>query len=210
MGARGPEPIFGGHIDAKGNLWRDGQIIANLKPRRVKRHDHRSAMRRALETAIETAIEALDRLDGEPDLEEGGDLEPNLGALERHPNLYSCGPGLYGQGGWAVSASSDLEADDEVEPNLGAPEQVDQTRWSDSARMTEQDLEEQCEDEGGACEDEGADTGDREPDTDHLCHWQDEGDQTHLIAHRTFSKRPADVRPSWANVGELVPVSVRP
>lgn len=112
----------------------------------------------------------------------------------------------------ALDPDSDLEPDPDLEPSLGSTDRgagkCDQTAWGYSETG---DREEVCEDEAAQCEDEGADIGDYEPDHEHeSCHWQDEGDQTHLIAHRTFSKRPADVRPSWANVGELVPVSVRP
>ena len=64
------------------------------------------------------------------------------------------------------------------------------------------DLEDCCEDEGGACEDEGADT-DSEPDeTDggasSMCNWQDEGDQTRLVPHET----------GWRRWSRLPPVEV--
>lgn len=131
--------------------------------------------------AVQATVDELDALDPESDLEES-DVEPSLGVLERHPNYHLCNrqSPYLDQANWAIGASAD-------------------------------DREEDCEDEGGACEDEGANSGDYEPDHDHeSCHWQDEGDQATLVPHRVYSLRPETARSPHANVGELVPVSVRP
>ncbi|ODM71658.1 hypothetical protein A6X20_06865 [Bradyrhizobium elkanii] len=51
---------------------------------------HLRRLRRRAETAIDYLLLLLDRIDGDPDLEDGADLEPSLAALERHPE---CIPG---------------------------------------------------------------------------------------------------------------------
>lgn len=47
----------------------------------------RAAMRVLLEAWIEAAIDCLDALDGDPDLEDGADGEPSLGATEARWSL---------------------------------------------------------------------------------------------------------------------------
>lgn len=47
-------------------------------------------LRQRAEAAIDYLLLLLDRIDGDADLEECGDLEPSLAALERHPE---CIPG---------------------------------------------------------------------------------------------------------------------
>ncbi|WP_375782933.1 hypothetical protein ACE10Z_23755 [Bradyrhizobium sp. Pha-3] len=47
-------------------------------------------LRKRAEAAIDYLLLLLDQIDGEADLEDGGDLEPSLAALERHPE---CIPG---------------------------------------------------------------------------------------------------------------------
>ena len=77
-------------------------------------------------------IDLLDALDGDPDLEDGGDTEPNCGDF-----------GTYG-------ANDECEGDSaDDEPSLGATcfGSLWQDLWS---RGDRRDLEEQCEDEG-AC-----------------------------------------------------------
>jgi hypothetical protein len=108
-------------------------------------------MRERLETALERLLAAaeaivadLDQLDGDHDLEEGGDLEltgdeePILGAPEAKTvrTYVAAGP-------------------------RGIP--LDQTHWADGHGGRYGDLgagdfdgEEECEDEGAQCEDEGA------------------------------------------------------
>jgi hypothetical protein len=123
-------------------------------------------------------------------------------ALERLENLRSC----------LIDRLDEMEGDADLEPSLGSNVLMDQTRWAEGspALMVYAELEEQCEDEGGACEDEGADS-DREPDHEHeACHWQDEGDQTTLRPHSVWSKRTS-ARPSWANLSpDIVPVAQLP
>lgn len=91
-------------------------------------HDrYKAAVERLEALALEIARQ-LDELAGDPDLEDGGDDEPGT---DDEPSLGSLGS--------------------------GAPRHT-QERWAghkdDKGR--DSDLEEQCEDEGGACEDEGA------------------------------------------------------
>lgn len=68
----------------------------------------RKAMRRDLSDIIERALAALDALDSDPNLEpdedgeEGGDLEPSLGASEFSSRFCS-------QIGWARGSDGDLE-----------------------------------------------------------------------------------------------------
>ncbi len=69
---------------------------------------NRRAMRRDLSDIIERALAALDALERDPDLEpdedgeEGGDLEPSLGASEYSSRFCS-------QIGWARGSDGDLE-----------------------------------------------------------------------------------------------------
>ena len=53
--------------------------------------------RDAIEGAIDALIALLDLMDGDPDVEDGGDLEPSLAHLNN--------------GGWANSPAPDLEDD---------------------------------------------------------------------------------------------------
>lgn len=73
----------------------------------------------------------------------------------------------------------------ELEPSLGASAAVDQRRWGDrdSSAFPFSDLEEQCEDEGGACEDEGWDS-DREPDEGGMVLEYFGDDQTKIVTGR--------------------------
>jgi len=77
------------------------------------------ATRQLLEVLIEFLIAALDHIDGDPDVEAGGDDEPSM-----------CGVGC---GGAFVDPDNDLEdsADDQGEPMLGASEGPFATRWED-------------------------------------------------------------------------------
>lgn len=129
-------------------------------------------IRRRLEEAVEAAISALDAFDGDPD------LEPNLGAPDRHP-----GNGQYNranpcQTDWAQGRAADLEEECEDE---GA----------------------QCEDDGFESDSEPDETCGA---SNLGCHWQDEGDQTTLVPHRMHFKRPASARSQLENVGEFFPV----
>lgn len=60
--------------------------------------------RARLETKIEELIALLDLLDGDPDLEDGGDDEPSIG-----------GAAIYGRNG----VEHDLEQDEDSEHSLG-------------------------------------------------------------------------------------------
>lgn len=143
--------------------------------------------------AVDGLLADLDALDGD------ADFEPALGAPERHPAIYTAFDTLAStQAGWA--AGGDCEEREEVAEDEGA--QCEGGGGDDA-----------CEDEGAQCEDEGHDSDsepgeDRELDLDHLCNWQDEGDQTRLVPHRTYSRRPPDVRSPHENVGPLVRVQV--
>jgi hypothetical protein len=85
----------------------------------------RRNLRERLEAAIERAITALDQLDGDPDLEENGDLEPSFG-------------GNY----WADKIEIELEGDaSDDEPWLG---------WTEEAQYPGGRSNEGCDDLDGA------------------------------------------------------------
>lgn len=110
---------------------------------------------------IDRLVTALDDIDGDPDLEDGGDTEDSLGMAE---------PGIWiGKGyhvlcqdrldRWTPLCANDREEEDEHdEASLCGV-----TFGAGDCR----DLEDACEDEGAQCEDEGAVTGDDEPETAH-------------------------------------------
>lgn len=109
--------------------------------------------RRAIEDEIERLIGMLDQLDGEPDMEEPGDMEPWLGWTDRGPSALN-----------RHEPYDDREREDEHyedggdnEPWLGAPEWHPSghlwdghTRGSqlDWAAGGSDDREYECEDEG--------------------------------------------------------------
>lgn len=101
---------------------------------------HCQTIRQTAEATIEQLLALVDRLDGDADLEDTGDDEPSLGALERHPD---CMPGdswrrRHQRDGahlaWSAGSRDDAEdehdgreddADDELtgdeeEPSLGS------------------------------------------------------------------------------------------
>ncbi|MCP1832858.1 hypothetical protein [Bradyrhizobium sp. USDA 4545] len=103
---------------------------------------HYRRLRKRVETTIDYLLLLLDRIDGDADLEDGGDLEPSLAALERHPE---CIPGESwsdapyrdrdgAQVAWCKGTRDDREHDhdgaepdvddelsgDEQEPSLGS------------------------------------------------------------------------------------------
>ena len=128
-----------------------------------------------LEALIEAAISRLDEMESDPDLEEGGDDEPILGAPEARTGSWS---GLYPE---ASADERELDtADDEPElgslehmnqrgwagggdgePSLGSLASFTQCAWGNSSTRDFEDehdgAEPCCEDEGAQCEDEGAD-----------------------------------------------------
>jgi hypothetical protein len=98
-------------------------------------------IRRSVEAAIEQLIALIDSIDGDADFEHGGDLEPSLGALERHPQCIEgtwryrpCHDRDGAQARWAGGSCDDRENEhdgrepdvdnelsgDEEEPSLGA------------------------------------------------------------------------------------------
>jgi hypothetical protein len=90
-----------------------------------------------------------------------------------------------------LAAMDAMDGDADLEPSLGSPEvgygrrrrtagTLDQRRWiAGNVAAAADEREDVSEDEGGASEDEGS-YDEKEPDLDHLCNWQDEGDQTKL------------------------------
>ena len=73
----------------------------------VPREDLEEAAHAALDCA-DRLIAILDRLDGDPDLEPGGDDEPSLGAPEEHGNNIV----------WFRGTARDLELDSQPETSL--------------------------------------------------------------------------------------------
>jgi hypothetical protein len=83
----------------------------------------RSSDRHRLEEAIDQLIWLLDELDDDPDLEDGGDDEPELGSLTSS--------GAMSQSQWAGGSGQDLELEEgEDEPETGWIEGEDQTALS--------------------------------------------------------------------------------
>lgn len=117
-----------------------------------------------LATTIERLIGLLDDMECDPDLEEPGDLEPNIGWPERGPSSIAS-PDAFKRMGWPGPANDDREQDTaDNEPWLGAPEHIyprSQGRWCAGGY---DDREEDCEDEGAQCDDEGVIDGDTEPE----------------------------------------------
>ena len=106
-----------------------------------------ATLRQRLADAVEVMIAYLDALDGDPDLEDAGDAEPSLGALDGAQHRIV----LEREGDHASRAV-----------RFGITDPLDQSRWA-GAPTSHVDLEEQCEDEGAQCDDEGHDS-DREED----------------------------------------------
>ena len=138
--------------------------------------DRQRAAVERLERLADFIVAELDRIYGDPDLEEGAEAEPILAASE-----------AMNQSRWNDVASDDREQDDEREPSLGSvgsnanADLADQRRWASGCTSDAEDEHDgrepvcedegaQCEDEGGACEDEGAATGDNEGDAQAPCH----------------------------------------
>jgi hypothetical protein len=127
----------------------------------------RKQLEQALErllAAVEVCIADLDALDGDPDLEDPGDSEPDA---DREPSLGSLEAAQF------IEVTERAESGRALHTKLSDPQ--DQTRWTFGGSS---DIEDQCEDEGGACEDEGFDCDGEPDDLSGPCPWPDEGDQT--------------------------------
>ena len=130
-----PESAPQSGLAPRGAAPRQSELLAILNAGPIASVDlaHLSRQRqKRAEAGIAALIDLLDALDGDPDLEDGGDTEPNCGDV-----------GTYG-------ANDECEGDDaDSEPSLGATcfGSLWQDLWSSGDRR---DLEEQCEDEG-AC-----------------------------------------------------------
>lgn len=107
-------------------------------------------LRQRSEAAIEYLLQLLDHVDGDADVEESGDLEPSLGALERHPGCstgeswydapFSTGDGA--QTAWSRGARDDREGEhDGAEPDVDDELSGDEGEpWlGSSVRMADQD-----------------------------------------------------------------------
>jgi len=115
--------------------------------------DRMKAAVERLEALAEEIVAELDRLHGDPNIEEGCDLdEEHDGREPDDENEHILGRSE------ALDQSRPEFGADDLEPSLGGLQGIDQRRWADDETpwFRHQDLEEQCEDEGGACEDEGA------------------------------------------------------
>lgn len=125
-----------------------------------------------LEALIEAAIARLDEIDGDPDIEDGADDEPDLGRPEgmRQSAGYAGRDGEWSLGSWSICVDQefwgmgsvgdvedehdgaepdcDAEPDEDGEPSLGSNEDLNQNRWSMGGFAGVHDIEEACEDEG--------------------------------------------------------------
>lgn len=90
--------------------------------------EFRPGMRRLIADAIESLLLLLDEIDGDPDLEEddpaedGGDVEPSLGATAE----------IHQEHAWHHSPRI-FDGLGEDEPSLGSLVCIDQVSWSDGA-----------------------------------------------------------------------------
>lgn len=116
-------------------------------------------LRQSIETEIEHLMEVLDYLDPDPDLEDGGDDEPSIGAPEAQAGAWR---GLWPEGNDDREQDDfDLEDNGDFEPSLGSLNNYHrQLQWADGNRHELEDehdgAEPCCEDEGAQCDDEGA------------------------------------------------------
>ena len=132
-------------------------------------------VRPMLESAIERLIAILDVIDPDPDLEDGGDAEPDE---DGEPILGWTGmQAAYGRYGTHDIDADGCELDEaDAEPELGSLDaQHSQLSWSKGrdaelslgsldnlmnqsawGRFAGKDFEMDCEDEGAQCDDEGA------------------------------------------------------
>lgn len=79
-------------------------------------------LRREAQAEIDRLLDFLDRLDGDPDLEDGGDDEPSLGWLERQRGFTAHAE---------VTTLPDLEeSEGDLEPSLGRPDEIMDQRFT--------------------------------------------------------------------------------
>ena len=108
-----------------------------------------------------------------------------------------------------VADLDEIDGDPDLEPSLGSLGATYHT--GSDQRLTHHGVTDDREHDAGddreeVCEGEG-DYDEREPDQDHMCNWQDEGDQTKLRQLPVYSKR-RKVKSPHQNVGEFVAVRV--
>ena len=147
-----------------------------LEPAAAKNRRARLKRRRAaLERVVEKALARLDRLDGDPDLEDGSDDEPDA---DPEPSLCGVTVGPGGQG-WGPYVDLEEQCDDEGadhdgEPLLGWSEPTVSAvalPWGGQVATVSFDPLDQrrlslgSDDREWECEDEGFDA-DHEPDSD--------------------------------------------
>ena len=84
-----------------------------------------STPRQAVEDAIDRLIGLLDQLDGDPDLEDGGDDEPWLAAPEGLSGQFYSGP------------ADDREIDADFEPDFEPDLEIDTEEWAPDPSQAE-------------------------------------------------------------------------
>jgi hypothetical protein len=110
------------------------------------RADLPASTRKKIEAALERLIAALDALDPDPDLEEGGDDEPDQDAEASLSATNAVNQEQAWSSGWFQG--SDLEFDGETapsadsEPSLGSPEHCPQVHWAQGGRDDREDDDE--------------------------------------------------------------------
>lgn len=98
-------------------------------------------LRREAQAEIDRLLDFLDRLDGDPDLEDGGDDEPSLGWLERQRGFVA----------HAESATApDLEVGEgDLEPSLGRPDEIVDQRFTAIGAYDDREAEHDGREPGG-------------------------------------------------------------
>lgn len=129
--------------------------------------------RAAIGISIERLIDLLDAMGDDPDAEDGGDLEPSLGALENHLNI-GMEPRSGDQTHWGHTSKDDREDDGDdledgadAEPSLGAANDYvcrSQELWSQDGGSFHDECEVENEDGGDILDEPHDGDGDDEPD----------------------------------------------
>lgn len=108
------DPATVAAVPGRGSTIKDGTVTMNSTNNTTAAPAAASRKRRReVEAHIESLIDLLDTMDGDPDFEDGGDLEPDLGAAERHPGIFWGIDGGHTQERWADGINDGREIENE-------------------------------------------------------------------------------------------------